>query len=146
MFQPDWTAFLCLLDLSPQAQDAWSTVVYAYAHRDSAGGASNSPATLNISGLADQALVAVMCNTNARAPMADPGGNVIYWPVFVLATSTGNTLKGRFYQVLVGPSSIAAGTEVTVPIDTGVTAKFRGSGAGGSDSVMSYARFFVRAD
>lgn len=135
-----------LLDLSPQAQDAWNTVVYSAAYRTSDGTSGGESKRLSIAGQADSEVLVVTPNAQNYAFYTDPLGNNIYWPLFVRNHST-SQLVGRMYQVVLCPKSIAAGAEVTVPIDTGVTAKFRVAGATTSEAAqMTWYRYAVRAD
>lgn len=137
-----------LLDLSPSAQTDWNTIVYGAAHRNSSGTAtSNQNNVLSISGVADsQELVVFPITYSNYAPTVDPVGNNVFWPVFVRnGSGSGGKLGGRMYQALIGSTGIAYGAEVTVPIDSGVTAKFRAAGASPYNS-GAYSRLLIRAD
>lgn len=120
-----------ILDLSPQIQTAWNTVVYAQAHRDSGGSVGSQYIhNLSLSADLDNAYMTVWpqaLGDSGRAIKTDAAGNTIYWPLFI--RNSVHQLKGRMYQILICPVDLAYGSEVTVPIDTGVTAKFRVSGA-----------------
>jgi hypothetical protein len=136
-----------ILDLSPQSQSAWSTVVYAQSHRDSSGNVTSQyNQILSISGVADAGLLLVPSISYESGANVDPAGNLLYWPSFVNSSNSSRTLLGRMYQVLLGTSSIAFGTEITVPIDIGVTAKFRAAGVPANTYQYTQYRFMVRAD
>lgn len=123
--------FRCgILDLSPQAQDAWGNAVYASAYRDSGDSTwGDRFYTASWNGISNYACV-LMPLTNDDSPIgSDPAGNVISWPAFVRYSGALAQLRGRFYQGLLVPYTLANGVELTVPIDTGVTAAFRVSGA-----------------
>ena len=130
-----------ILDLSPQIQTAWSSVVYC--------GIDQGMDILSTSERMDdeQSVCVPIAGYNSTMDV-DMAGNVMYWPAFIRRALTNDVYKGRMYQVLIGPSTIAYGTEVTVPIDTGVTAKFRAAGAspGGWNGQTTGCRYFVRAD
>lgn len=138
-----------ILDLSPQAQSAWTQKTYCHGHRTSDGSVDGGMDLMSIveGESRPEHMVTLRNAGNGGMVFTDLAGNVVYWPVF-LRGRYADVLLGRMYQIMLGPSSIAYGTEVTVPVDTGVTAKFRAAGAptGGWDGQTTDCRFFVRAD
>lgn len=144
-----------MLDLSPNAQDAWGPIVYTRAYRDSAGNVSDPEASKNTvsttfsSGSIDTSnnhgLMVTPMGPDYSGISSDLGGNIMYFPVMMKNYNARNYL-GRMYQAVVVPSTIAYGSLITVPIDTSLTAQFRVcSPATGTFSFTHY-KLAIRAD
>lgn len=134
-----------ILDLSPQTQDAWSTSVYCCGYRNNVGTITyGENRSLNISGVSNSNALVIFPISDTREGMkTDPAGNVLTFPVMVRNASS--QILGRMYQVLHSSADIAYGAEVTVPIDSNLTAKFRAAGVLPFSGGQHY-KFLVRAD
>jgi hypothetical protein len=139
-----------ILDLSPQGQTTWASAVFANGHqRNSDDWAGNkesgqlaTTATLGGNGQG-AAQVYMVATTDSRGAGYDLAGNLVTWPVFVGKFNTYPVIFiGRLYQALLCPNSLAYGVEVTIPIDTDTTAKFRVAGV----AENWYQRLLIRAD
>lgn len=139
-----------MLDLSPRAEDAWSTVVYTYAYRDSTGSSGWTFTTLSFSNIASATVSVIFpVSQNDLATTSDNGGDLVYWPVFFRSHVGDQTavLLGRMYQVILVPASYADGSQLIVPIDTGVTATFESCGKSATHSGPGTGyNYAIRAD
>ena len=131
------------MDISPESQIAHTDVIWATGHRDLANAESKQfmQYVANLGG--DNLWTVFPYESSGNYPAAQSlAGAYLFAPVEHDATGAAHARTGRRYQILYGPSAIPNASDVTVPIDTGVTAVFMGMGM--THNGGAPYRFFVR--
>lgn len=133
-----------MLDLTPEAQDSHLDTIYGYGYRTAAGAVdgagANWPWMANLaSGITPTLLGQVPATADGVRSLLKTNAGTYLWIPCVLA-KYGGVVCGTAYQRLVCSVELAAGSEVDVPIDVGMTGTFIVTAIGAT----TYTRLAIR--
>jgi hypothetical protein len=144
-----------ILDLSPEAQNAHTHYVYGTGSRSTADSVDNNGAYTclylidNVTPVVTNRVSLFMGAGSTNVGVRTLNGSRVYrmrevWG-YPVGTSSGNQkFAGRCYQQILLDGFVTVGAEFLVPIDTGLSAKFKVTGISAQSGYTTYWRTAVR--